>query len=258
MQLDTNNLLERPMVMLLVGKPGRGKSNTIKYMILRHTVDKPIYKFGIVFTRTKFNDDYNYVDERFVFDNYDEEVLRNYLDTIEKYKKKTGESPRNFVIFDDMIGLLSKFDPFLTNFFGTHRHFGSDIYLATQHLNTGANTSLREVTTYLIAFSSKQKNTIESLYENFGQLFDHINEFKQHFFEQTKEPYTAMIYDNRNEELIGNYAQFRAPDMSNVNISLRFGNYEPPEKPVPEEARAVNPISGRQAGQLLKMLGYGL
>jgi hypothetical protein len=123
-----------------------------------------------------------------------------------------------------LIGLLGKNDPFLINFFGTHRHTNTDIYLATQHLNTGANTTLREITTYAILFGRRQKNTIESLFDNFGQLFENIKAFKEHYFKITSAPFTAMLYDNRNEEFDDNYKSFKAPDMSKVKMKLDFSN----------------------------------
>lgn len=236
-------LLEKPSVLLLVGKPGKGKSNAIKWFILKHTLNDKLYKFGIVFTRTKFNEDYNYIDQNFVYDNYSGDVLKSYLDKLQQQKMQKQEIPRNFVIFDDLIGLLSKSDPFLTNFFGTHRHTNTDIYLATQHLKTGASTTLREITTYAVLFGSRQKNTIEALFENFGQLFDDIQSFKEHYFNVTSEPFTAMLYDNRNEDIDSNYLSFKAPDMSKNKIVLDFGQHAEKVKPTEQET-AVETMSG--------------
>jgi hypothetical protein len=101
------------------------------------------------------------------------------------------------------------------------------VYLAT-HLNTGANTTLREITTYAILFGSRQKNTIESLFDNFGQLFENIKAFKEHYFKITSAPFTAMLYDNRNEEIDDNYKRFKAPDMSKVKYKLDFTNANNP------------------------------
>jgi hypothetical protein len=133
-----DEFIEKPSVLLFVGKPGKGKSNAIKWFILKHSVDIKMYNFGIVFARTKFNEDYYYIDNRFVYGNYDQNILTQYLNNLQMYRMKNKKPPaRNFVIFDDLIGLLGKNDPFLINFFGTHRHTNTDVYLATQHLNTG-------------------------------------------------------------------------------------------------------------------------
>ena len=51
-----------PQIVVCVGKPKRGKSNTTKYFILKNTADKKHFKFGIVFSRTaKLNEDYDYI-----------------------------------------------------------------------------------------------------------------------------------------------------------------------------------------------------
>ena len=35
----------------------KGKSNAVKYFVLKNAIERDIYKFGICFTRTKFNED---------------------------------------------------------------------------------------------------------------------------------------------------------------------------------------------------------
>jgi hypothetical protein len=218
--------LTTPACILLVGKPKRGKTNSIRFIIQKHSLDKfkgsAKFQMGIVFTRTKFNQDYSFLPDETVFNGYDEDILRKYLETLENHISEGNEAPANFVIFDDLIGLLSKNDPFLTNFLGTHRHTNTTIFLATQHLKTGASTTLREVCTHAIIFNSKTWNTITSLYENFGTLFPKLEQFKHTMQDITKEQYTAMLYLSDEDNIANNYLQFKCPDTSDWDYQIDF------------------------------------
>ena len=218
--------LSTPSVLLFCGKPNKGKSVAIKFTILKHTLDKfqgcAKFQFGIVFTRTSYNSDYDFIPSDYVYDGYDEDILRQYLDGLKSEIENGKSVPPNFVVFDDLIGLLSKNDPFLTNFLGTHRHTNTYIFLATQHLKTGASTTLREVCSHAIIFNSKQTNTIQSLYENFGQMFDNIGDFKDNFWDITKTPYTAMLYLQDTDNIEENYLAYKAPDTSQWDYTLDY------------------------------------
>ena len=212
--------------LLFVGKPKKGKSNAIRYIILKNSLDKfkgsAKYEFGICFTRTKFNGDYDFLPEEYVYDGYDEEVLERYLKALEEQISQGKKVPANFVIFDDLIGLLSKNNPFLTNFLGTHRHTNTHIFLATQHLKTGASTTLREICSHAILFNSKQTNTLQSLFENFGQFFDTIGDFKDNFWDITREKFTAMLYLQDIDDINDNYLSYQAPDTSDWDYKLEY------------------------------------
>ena len=212
-------------VILLAGRQGSGKTNAVRWSLFKHTVDLKIYEVVLVFTQTKFDGEYDFLPDDMVVEGYNEGVLRSFLQVLSsKIDKEKGISaPRNAIVFDDLIGLLSKQDPFLVNFFGTLRHFGTDVYLPVQHINTGSSTILRNITTHSILFNSKQMNTIKSMFENFGLLFEKIDDFKELFFDITSQPFTAMLYvydiDNRDD----NYLEVVFPDMTEFNnIKLEF------------------------------------
>ena len=143
--------------------------------------------------------EYDFLPDEMVIEGYREDVLRKFLKVLSKQiDKKTGKkAPRNAIIFDDLIGLLSKHDRFLINFFGTLRHYSTDVYLPVQHLNTGSSTILRNITSHSIMFNSKQMNTVRSLWENFGLLFESFEEFREVFQTVTSEPYVGMLFVSR-------------------------------------------------------------
>lgn len=218
--------LSKPACLLFVGSKGRGKTNALRYIILKNSLDNfpesAKFEFGICFTRTSYNSDYNFLPSDHVYSGYDEEVHQKYLAALEEQIAKGKEVPPNFIIFDDLIGLLSKNNPFLTNAFSIMRHTNTYYFLATQHLKTGANTTLRELCDYAIVFNSKATNTIVSLYENVGQLFENVGDFKRNFWDITKEPYTAMLYMQNVDNIDDNYMCYKAPDTSNWNYQLDY------------------------------------
>ena len=191
-----------PQVVVCVGKPRRGKSTAVRWFVLKHTVDKKIFKYGIVFSRTgKMSKDYNYIPEDYVYEHYDPLVLNQFIDGISKLDDK----PPCFCIFDDQQGLLNRNDPTLLNFISIHRHLNCSIFFNFQYLY-GSMPTLRECTTIAVLFNAKGHRTIEGLYECFGQLFNSREEFKQYFFALTSEKYVAMLYlqdeDNIEENTI--------------------------------------------------------
>jgi hypothetical protein len=59
--------------------------------------------------------------------------------------------------------------------------------------------------------NNKQKRYLTGLYENFGQLFDNENAFRKYFFDTTAQKYTAMLYNEEENELQNNYKAVKAP-----------------------------------------------
>ena len=214
---------DTPRIVLLIGKPKKGKSNMTKYLILDGALNQKQFNFGLVLCGTKYSNDYDFLPDDYIIQGYNEEVLNKYVDKLKSIKEETGETPAsNFIIFDDLIGLLDKYDNNLMNLFSIHRHLGTSIFMCVQHLNTGTSTLLKECCSHAIMFNSKSFNTLKSLYENFGMLFENLDDFKYNFLDITKEPFTACLYEQDEDDVNLNYKICRAPDMSNVNTKLEY------------------------------------
>ena len=216
MELDFSH----PQVVVCVGKPKRGKSWATRFMIMKNTVDQKIFKFGIVFSRTgQMSNEYDYIPEDYVYDTYDPEILQDYLDTIEN----SGSIEPNFVVFDDQQGLLNRNDPVLQNFVACHRHFKTTIFWNFQYLY-GSSPLIRECTTIALLFNSKGERTLKGLYENFGQLFENWQHFKDYFLQLTSQKYVAMLYIYDIDDFDKNYLYFKAPSNLSMikNIKLDY------------------------------------
>ena len=206
-------------LVFLLGKQGSGKSNTIKWIITKN-LDK--FNFGIVFTGSSFDrKDYSYIPKKYVIQGYNEDILKKYLKSIEQYVEKYGSAPLNFVVFDDLLMLLSRKDKFFINFLGNMRHYNSVVLFAQQVIRSSGIVGLRELTHYAIVFKTTRYDTLKAIYEEFGTLFPSFSEFKAHFSKVVSEPFSAMLYD-RNKELNENYLKFEPPDMSLLDVRLKY------------------------------------
>ena len=206
MELDFTH----PQVCVFLGKPKQGKSWALRHTILKNTIDNKVFKYGLVFTRTKFNGQYDYLPDDYVYENYDPEILQRYLDGLKELEKDQLEP--SFIIFDDIQGLLSSGDHSLTQLVSNHRHFKISVFFCFQYIyGRGSTPVLRECTTMAFLFNSKGKRTLEALFENFGQLFDNFKEFKEYYLACTKEKHTAMLYIQDVDNIEENYLQYKAP-----------------------------------------------
>ena len=208
---------ENPQVVVCVGKPKSSKSWSTRYMILKNTIDRKIFKYGIVFTRTKWNDDYDYIPDDYIYTNYDSDVLQQYLDTLQN----ADTIEPNFVVFDDQQGLLNRNDPILQNFVACHRHFKCSIFWNFQYLY-GSSPLIRECTTIAILFNSKGDRTLRGLYENFGQLFENYQHFKDYFLQLTAEKYVGMLYISDIDDFDKNYLYWKAPADLSMTKNIRL------------------------------------
>ena len=210
-----------PSVILAVGKAKRGKSTMIKQIVLGKCL-AGYYQFGIVFCKTKFNHGYDWLPDKAVIEGFDEQVLDKYLSALKQHRQQTKQAINNFIIFDDLQGILTGTSQ-INNLLSTFRHYGSSIFICVQYLNQGVSTTIRENTDYVIAFNSKTENTIKSLWKNFGQMFNNYTEFKQHFLRTTSKPYTAMLFNEDEEDMTKNYIPIKADDPTTTEgIKIEF------------------------------------
>ena len=209
-----------PQIVVCIGKPNKGKSNTVKYFILKNSVDKKHFKYGLVFSKTaNFNHDYDYL-PNYIYEGYQPEILQQYLEGI---KKQNNIQP-SFIIFDDIQGLINSQDPILNSLIACHRHYKISLFFCFQAIS-GHHASfplLRECCTMSVMYNSKGTKTLKALYDNFGQLFENYNDFKDHFLQLTSEPFVAMLFQQDIDELTENYKYFKSPDMSKYKIKLDY------------------------------------
>jgi hypothetical protein len=135
---------------------------------------------------------YNYLPDKYVIPYYSDDILKKYLDTLEKYTtKKNKPIPNNFIIFDDVIGSLKNSDLF-KQFIAMYRKYNTWCFIASQYASY-VNTLAREQITYAFIFKQQTKNAFEMIYEAIGQAYTK-DEFKEVLNEATKEKYSCLLY----------------------------------------------------------------
>ena len=206
-------------VIINLGKTNSGKSNNCKYLIMKYSLDIPEFKFGIVFCGTKFNHGYDYLPDDYIYEGYQELVLRKYMENLRKWRETNNQPPpKNFVIFDDLVGILDGRDKYLNHLHTLGRHTSTFFIHNIQYVKSISPT-IREQVELVYMFRSNTKNTIEALFENFGQLFDKYVDFKNFFMTAIKK-YQALLYIQSRDE--NNYMIYKAPDMTNINKKLNY------------------------------------
>ena len=197
---------------ILCGKSGKGKSHMTKYL-LTDGLQSGKFKFGLVFTRTKFNHDYDFLPDDRVLEGYNEQVLEKYVNNLEKMIKKNGSVPPSFLVFEDLVGVLNSSSEWFNNFISKFRHYSINIFICVQYLmgKRAISPIMREQTNFCIMFRSKTLRTLNNLFENFGGLFNSYEEFKEHLLSRTEQEYTACLYVESIDDIESNYIQILAP-----------------------------------------------
>jgi hypothetical protein len=207
------NLPRKPSIFLFIGKPASGKSHLIKSMFFDFQKAKH-FKFILAFVRTKFNNDYSYLPDEYVIDEYSDDKVLNHVEKLREYRKKSGKQcPPNAIIFDDLLGTIDWYNDRMTNWLCSFRHTNTSIFLTAQYLlSKSTATSLREMVNYAFLYNSKQKNSLKGYYEAFGQLFDSYDDFVAKFQAITKQKYHCMVYNANEDEIENNYLDYVAPE----------------------------------------------
>lgn len=201
-----------PKIVLLLGKPNRGKSHALKHLLLSELLTKDGFKLGMVFTGSKFNGDYDWFDDNLIVNGWNDSMFDMWIEKMREIRESRGVALKNFLVFDDMVSLIPFNDPRWNNFICDHRHYGTTVFVSCQYLTRGTSTTFRECINYALLFNTKSRKTLQLLYELFGQLFATFDEFKEHAFAVTAEPYTAMLYDQDCDEVEYNYVSYKAPE----------------------------------------------
>ena len=105
-------MLELPCLIICIGSSKSGKSHLIKSLIFDHSINHDNgFKFGLVFTKTKFNQNYDFLPDDYVIENFDMKILTKFLnklvDTYKNNTKKKKPIPYFFIIFDDICSLTT-------------------------------------------------------------------------------------------------------------------------------------------------------
>ncbi len=210
---DDGNFIipEKPLIYLMLGKPGLGKTVNIKNLIYNYS-KKNYFKFGICYVATKFNHSYDFLPDNYVYENYNDNHLKKYIDKLKEYKKKKGFIPNSFICIDDNAGNMNLYSPLWTSLITTFRHLNLTIILGVQSLSCkgGASTLLRQCVNVAFLYRTVYHDTLYALYESFGGLCDDYHEFSKMFLQVTSEKHTCLMFINDRKSKDESYYSYKA------------------------------------------------
>jgi tRNA uridine 5-carbamoylmethylation protein Kti12 len=168
-----------PSIIIISGKPGSGKSHLIKYWLF---MNKKKFDFGIVLTKTSFDDGYTYIPKDFIHPDYDENVIQSLM-KIQKKLIKDDIHKNVFLIIDDC--LTKEFNTeIFQDLITQSRHYNITIIICTQYIYK-VNPTIRECANYAIIFRQSTGRSLEALYESFGQHFEKLDTFSRYITDNT-------------------------------------------------------------------------
>lgn len=174
--------MDRSQFVLTCGSSRSGKTYAMKSLLSTLIFKYKHFKRGFVFEGSKgLNSDWAWVPDQWRFDGYKDSQLNGICELLKKQKDSLPEGkelPATFIVFDDLLGILSK-SKFFVHFLSIYRHYNISIFLNTQQLKNGI-TIIREQTTIALLFDTDQQ--IKSYYDCFGTRYsDNKNEFIEEF-----------------------------------------------------------------------------
>lgn len=196
---------EPAKVWVMVGVPASGKSYMLRYIFYLFGQRKYFKGGGMCFSPSAYNGDYDFLPEKAVRDKFDLEWLGAYIEhlkaKVKEGKAKNGKDwklPHNFLILDDNLGTLNTNSEILQQLFACHRHISCSIFICTQYLAAARNVStlMRNVTNYALMWPQSLKNSIESMYNAYGQMFETIEAFKGALNKAREDKYSCLLYIN--------------------------------------------------------------
>lgn len=207
-----------PCVCVLSGKPKQGKSHLIKYFMYLH---RKYFDYGLVFTRTKFNDGYKFLPQDYVHSDYDESILKNLM-KLQANLIEEGTQKKVFIIFDDCLSDDFKKETF-TNLITQHRHYNITVIISTQYIYK-INPTIRECAGYAIIFRPTTGRSIDALYESFGSHFNDREEFKKYVIDNTGDFQFIFVDVNSQEDGINKiYKVQKAPEnIPDFNVKYKL------------------------------------
>lgn len=207
-------------LMLLIGKSGSGKTQMIKtlmYYLYNHPDEKKRVHFTLGFCKSKsMNDDFSFIkDQKYIFEDYDENVFVKYFENLQKIKEEKGYVPRNVVILDDQVAIMGSSNDKFQSILSRYRHFNTHILISSQIVNSshgsGLTPMLKTQCTYVCAFRDLSKQTNESLFNYFGDGFENWKQFRDFYKEMTEELYSFLLIRTKKRELDDIYMSLKFP-----------------------------------------------
>jgi hypothetical protein len=196
-----------PSIIIVAGKPGSGKSHLIKYWFY---TNRNNFDYGIVLTKTSFDNGYNFIPKEFVHPDYDENKISSLM-KLQANLIKEGIYKKAFLVLDDCLTKDFNYQVF-QDLVTQSRHYNITLVISTQYIYK-VNPTIRECANYAIIFRQSTKRSLEALYESFGQHFNNLNKFQQYIIDNTNDHQFVFVDINSTSNNINDiYKVMKVPD----------------------------------------------
>lgn len=183
----------KPFFMIINGKSGSGKSNLLRYIMRELTIHNK-FDYGVVFSNTAWEGSFNYVPEKYIFEDFNEDVIKNIL-KLQKQLMSKNVNKRVFIILDDCCSENEFQSSIMKKLAIQARHYGVTTLITTQHCNL-VPVVLRCNSNYNCFFNiGLGTREMRGVYEAYGQKFKSYDDFKKFYYDNT-ENYKFIMYNN--------------------------------------------------------------
>ena len=167
MSLDLTKFAS-PGTYVCVARTGSGKSHVLKF-ILYHLIKKGYIKDCIAASTTaRMNDDYDFLDKRFILTDLKEDNLAYLTHVISqraKYREETGQMPPGLaLILDDVAYTEGYRNDFLSGLATKARHFNIWFFYSSQAVKI-LTPAIRENARVVMLFQVSNWQYLDSLYD---------------------------------------------------------------------------------------------
>lgn len=186
-----------PFILLIVGKPGQGKSHLIKYLCADTVQNKKvdsIYLFG----GSTFSGAYNYLPSNYV-GKYSESSLKKIM-AWQLNRITEGKANDILIIFDDIMNLTNEFKKNLfRKLISEFRHYRTSFIFSVQYMK-GVNPVFRECTTHCVLFKTNNKLSVDAIHENFMNEKANSREVVKFMDEKLKEKHQFLFINVHSDD----------------------------------------------------------
>lgn len=179
---------------VVIGKPGTGKSNLIKHLLYSK---KHIIPVAIVFSGTEESNHFysEFIPSTFVFNNYDEESIQKYLKR-QKLSREHLKNPWSCLVVDDCTDESKVFTkPLQQRLFKNGRHY-NQLYILSLQYAIDIRPNLRNNVDGTFILRETNIKMREKIYENYAGIIPSFDLFCK-LLDEIAQDYTALYIHNR-------------------------------------------------------------
>jgi Poxvirus A32 protein len=205
MNVDWKNFF----TMVIYGLPGSGKSSLLRYLIYSASCEKK-FDHCLLFSGTKGGKDYDFLDAKYKYDAFDNNVIEKYIEICQKKNEKAIKT-RGLLIFDDICGEQNFKSDLFKKLFSNYRHYGISV-IVCQQMPVELPLSIRSIVKYGVIYKYVNESQKEKIYNCFGTLAKSRNDFNEIYDKYTDEKYKALFFNGSDVYNSTNaYTGIRAP-----------------------------------------------